>query len=866
MKIRTISHFRILEQIGSGGMGVVYKALDLRLERTVAVKLLPPGLADDEERRKLLQHEAQLAAQLDHPHICGIYEMDRTEDGGLFVAMPYYPGESLAARLTRGELSVEEALVLGIQVAEALAAAHDHGIIHRDVKPSNILLAAGGGAKLLDFGLAVGGFADPTTPAGIGPGTLRYMSPEQVRGVKVDRRTDLWSLGATLYEAVSGRPCFAAARPAETLEQILNLEPPPLRTLRPDVAPALSAMVERCLAKDREARYPGAGELLADLRGARDAGHAPTRLGQAVEPPRAPTEAAPPSLPAAEATPEGRSRRHLYAALAAVVLVAAALLLLRPWTPAVESDDGDSLVVLPFANLTGDPALDYLGEGLASGLVNRLSEVEGLQLIGRSMAASYRDHSPAEAGRLLGASRLLEGNVQIDDQVLRVAAHLTDARDGTVLWTETFEGTPDGIFGLQYRLAEGVTDALKLPLSGAERNRLRHSPTPSQRAYRSYLQGRHTLDSSPEDDAAMLAERQLRNAIQLDPRFALAHAALSEALWRRFRLEGEPELAEQSHREAQQAREIDPALPEARVALARAERAAGRTEDSIAGIQAVLADHPHPAEALRELAISYQTMGDMDAAERCFRDAVNLEPDDWMGWNALGSFLVHAANYRGAETAYRKAAQLAPPSVTWPQQNETAMLLYRGEYQAAVEAFEQIRGTAADPVLLSNMATAFFFLGRLQRAEELYRRAVALEPDDPELHRNLGDLYQRQGRRSEAVASYRRALSLVETALDAEHHAADLPLDRAVLEAKVGACDRALESGEALWATMPHTAETSHALAQAWALCGDSEAALDALAQAVDAGYPSNVIAQEDEFHSLADLPRFRALTSGPRE
>jgi Flp pilus assembly protein TadD len=276
----------------------------------------------------------------------------------------------------------------------------------------------------------------------------------------------------------------------------------------------------------------------------------------------------------------------------------------------------------------------------------------------------------------------------------------------------------------------------------------------------------------------------------------------------------------------------------------------------------VLADHPHPAEALRELAVSYQIIGDVEEAERCLRSAVGLQPDDWSGWNALGSFLVRVGDYAAARIAYRNAAQLSPPSVTWPQQNEAAVMLYQGEFQEAVNTFERIGGAVADPVLASNLATAYFFLGNLNRAEELYRRAVALDPDNATLHRNLGDLQLRQDRRAEAVASYRRALALVERAARAEHHPAGLPLERAVLEAKVGDCDRALPAAETLWEAMPRSAQVSHDLAQVWALCGERESALEALELAVEAGLAGELIRQEDEFRSLRDLPRFRALTA----
>lgn len=873
MQPDTISHYRLLEKIGSGGMGEVYKAQDLRLRRVVALKLLPPAWAADEERKSLLLREARLAAQLDHPHICGIFEVDEAEDGRVFLAIPYYAGESLTRRLVRGEMPVEPWLVLGIQIGEALAAAHRHGIIHRDVKPSNILLTAGGDAKLLDFGLAVSGAVDPGTARNLGPGTLRYMSPEQVRGSAVDHRTDLWSLGATLYEALAGYPCFSGADSAATVEQIVGRQPPPLRDANPHLSPALVAVVERCLSKDPDARYQDAGGLVQELRGLREAltadtvmeggvhptatdgGDAPAAAGDAdTDPPTGGTTSGP-----APRLLRGRWLRGGVATVAALLL-AAALAHFQPWSLVADTDSGPSLMILPLANLTGDPELDYVGDGISSGLVGRLGQVHGLRLVGSAVSAGYRDLERAEAGRLAGAERLLDGSVLESGGVLRVETRLTDTRDGTILWADTFEGTPEGIFGLQQRIAAALADAMELPLSRADRARLGRQPTGSQHAYRLYLKARRALDASPDIAAAAVAERELRDALRLDPEFALAHVALSEALWRRFHQEGGAELARQAAAAARRARAIDPDLPEARVALARALRATGRAQQSIESIAAVLADHPRPAEALRELGISYRAAGDQEEAESCFRQAVRLEPDDWMGWNALGSFLVGSGELAEAAEAYRRADRLAPPSVSWPRQNLASVLILQSKYAAAAEAFEAIAATTSDPVLFSNMATAHFFLGDVERAGELYRRAVSLDPDNPTLHRNLGDLLLRSGDRQGALAAHLRALVLVEEALEGGYHDPQLVVERAVLAAKLGVCDDATHGLDELWATLPLDAKTAHGFAQAWALCGETEAALDALERAVEAGWSADMLADENEFRHLAGEARFRAL------
>ncbi len=865
---RTISHYRILERIGAGGMGAVFKAQDLRLDRTVALKFLAPGLTEDPERKRRFLLEAKAAAQLDHPHICPVYEVDETDDGELFIAMAYYPGESLAARIARGVLGVDEAVLLALQVSEALAEAHRHGIVHRDVKPANILLAGDAGAKLVDFGVALWAGSDRITPGGKVAGTLRYMSPEQVRGDEVDARTDLWSLGAVVYECLSGRPAFSGSGESGTLEAILTAAPPALTDLRPQVPVDLVDVVASCLAKDRERRVPSAERLVADLRSVHRSFAAPTELERPTAGLSTPRDGARRPAPSPPADPPRAVRRRWIAAAAvvlAVVVAGAAFFAGGRGGGAGAAGEGPAtLAVLPFTNLTGDGGLDYLCDGIATGLITKLSRIRGLRMISRSETWAYRDKGAEEIGRLVGAGTLLEGQVQREGDTLRVTVNLIDQHDASILWAESFEGNPDGLFGLEYRIASGLARVLAVRLSRGERERLGRDPTASSRAYDLYLRGRRALDERPGVEAAATAASHLREAVRLDPGFALAHVALSEALWR-LAVERRPGAADAAEREARRALELDPDLPTARVALARALRLSGDADASIAGLQAVLADHPHPAEAERELAIGYENVGDPAQAEACLRAAVGMEPDDWSNWNALGGYLVRAGRYPAARTAYEQAARLAAPGNSWPQENLAAVRLLEGDFTAAVAAFEQLGTASADPVLASNMGTAYFFLGRLDRAEELYRRAVQLDPRNPDLHRNLADLYLRRGDDAAARASYRRALALVETSLATHPHQPRLQVDRAVLAAKVGDCAAATRGLSELWQEVSHTAVMAHDFAQAWALCGRRDAALDTLALAVDAGFSPQLIAEEDEFRSLASDARFRELTAGPR-
>ncbi|HEX6202910.1 MAG TPA: protein kinase, partial [Thermoanaerobaculia bacterium] len=779
MATRELSHYRILEHLGEGSMGTVYKAEDLRLQRLVALKLLPRRIAADAERRRLFLAEARAVARLDHPHICGIHDLEESGDGEVFLVMPYYPGETLARRIARGRLELTDAIVFAIQLAEALGAAHRSGVVHRDVKPGNVLVGVDGQLRLVDFGLTAWAPEEAGGRDGRTAGTLLYMSPEQVRGGELDGRSDLWSLGVVLFEMLAGRPPFTGAGAGDVLRAIVDGEPLRLEKLRPQVPPELVEIVDRCLAKDRERRYPAAEPLLEDLRRLRDELAAPTLLGI-------------PSLPAEPSresrrprSPRQHRRRGSWAAAAAAVLLAGAatgwLLHARSAAAAI----ADSVAILPFANLTGDPSTVYLSDGLAAGLLNELSSLDDLHLVGRSESWRYRGRPPSEVGRLLGVASVVEGQVQQDGRLLRVAVSLTDTRSGRVRWAATFEGDRDGIFGLQHRIAEHLADMLELPPAASDRRSL---VARFPQAHDAYLRGCRALDESADVAGAEIAAVHLRQALRLDPGFAPAHAALSEALCRISSRRSLAATAAEAEREARRAVALDPDLPSAQVALARALRTRGDTAESIAALRKALDRHPRPADAHRELGASYEHAGDVAQARNSYRTATALAPDEWRNWNALGSFLVRTGRYEDARQAYSRAVRLAPPDLSWPRENLAMVELFEGRFAEAAAAYGRLGTATADPVVASNMGTAYFFLGQLEAAERLYRRAVELDPQDPDVLRNLADLEQRRGRKAEARATYRRALALIEEALARGGGPAHLPVARAVLAAKTGDC------------------------------------------------------------------------------
>jgi serine/threonine-protein kinase len=477
-----VAHYEVIERIG-GGMGMVYKARDLKLGRAVALKCLPPALAADEAARRRLYAEARAASALDHPNIGTVYEIGEAEPGGLFIALAWYEGETLKDRLRSGPLPIGEALAVARQIAAALAAAHTAGIVHRDVKPSNIIRTGQGTAKLLDFGIAKVAGADPTRE-GSTPGTLAYMSPEQTRGDAVDARTDVWSLGVVLYEMLAGRRPFRGESDSTLIHAIRHDEPEPVERQHPEIPHALAGIVARCLAKDPAQRYARAEDLGAELDALDGASTRRQQRG-------------------ADATGvlARALRRPLLAGivLAAIALTTIAVSMARREAasgavPATAADR-PKLAVLPFENGSGRAEDQYFTDGLHDEIRTRLSGVATLGVSSRTSVLQYRSspRNVREIGRELGVDAVLEGAVQRAEGDVRVFVQLIDARNDSQIWSATYDRALDAasLFAIQREIAESVAEAMRAELTDAERARVARVPTTNLEAYRHYLIGRH---------------------------------------------------------------------------------------------------------------------------------------------------------------------------------------------------------------------------------------------------------------------------------------------------------------------------------------------------------------------------------------
>ncbi|HSH00034.1 MAG TPA: protein kinase [candidate division Zixibacteria bacterium] len=603
----TVSHYRIVEKIGAGGMGEVYLAEDTRLKRRVALKFLPTQLAEDPEVRTRFLREAQAAAGLDHPNIVTVHEVGEHRTRPYF-AMQYVNGRTLHHYAYKEPLAVTEVLSIVAQIADGLAKAHGIGVVHRDIKSVNIILDEERRPKILDFGLVAVSGGQTLTKVGSTLGTISYMSPEQAQGLKVDHRSDIFSLGVVLYELLTGQSPFQQEHDAATLYTILNVEPAPLTEHKPELSDALQGIVSRCLAKDIKARYQSAADLAQDLRAERT-----TKISGASQP----------TIPAADAQP--------------------------------------SLAVLPLANMSADPENEFFADGLTEELLNVLAKNPELKVTGRTSSFAFKGKQEdlREIGRKLGVRTLLEGSVRKAGNRVRITAQLVSASDGFHLWSETYDRVLEDIFAVQDEIAQSVANALHVTLVGGQSGR---QPQNAQ-SYALTLQAKtHTRRMTIED--AKEAERLYRQALDIDPNNAQAWAGLATS-YLFYGAFGGTRSTQESYRTSKKyvlkALELDDQLTDAYYALGWIRAAFEyHFDEAKTTIEKAVALAPNNSVMVGALGLLTGLLGEFDRSIALLKRAVELDPLNHEAHMNLGRILLWSGQTSEARSASLKAIELSP--------------------------------------------------------------------------------------------------------------------------------------------------------------------------------------------------------------
>jgi serine/threonine protein kinase/tetratricopeptide (TPR) repeat protein len=704
----TVGRYVIVRPIGRGGMGVIYLASDPRLNRSVALKMLSPHLSVDSTARRRFEEEARAASLLDHPHIATVYEVGETDTGQLFIAMAYYEGETLRDRIRRGELAVTEVVSLATQVAGGLAAAHAAGLVHRDIKPGNVIVTRQGVAKIVDFGIARIASAEVTHGTATA-GTVAYMSPEQTRGAPPDPRVDVWSLGVVVYEMLTGVRPFRGDSHEVVIFAVRNDEPTPIEELRAEGVPAqLIRIVQRCLNKNPDERYRDAAEVAADLQRLSDPGF--------VDSPRAVDK-----QPMVKHS-RWRSPRYVLTAIATFAVVSAGTVWFRNNQVADHRmvSVPRSIAVLPFDNQSSSSEPDHFSVGLADELITALGAIPGLKVAART--STFALHSAgmevsAIANRL-GVATMLEGSVRRDSARLRVSARLVQARDNTVLWSHVYDVPARDVFTVQAQIARSIADALNVRLSSSAVDSLfARAPTASAEAHDLYLRGRY-LRTRPTRERFEQAVAYFRGAIEHDPNFANAYAGLAETY---VNLGNFGYITTVESVEA------------ANIAAARA-----------------LMLNPRLAEAYTSHGYVLTARGSFGPAESAFRRALDLNPNSALGHHYYSLLLAILDRTDEALEQNRRAREIDPlftPAVA----NYGIILCQRGELPAA--NVELRKALALEPnysLTLHSLGMVLAAEGSYPEATQLLERAAKASPNFPGVLAALAHVYARTGRRGAA--------------------------------------------------------------------------------------------------------------------
>ena len=854
------ARYEILALLGEGGMGAVYKAKDLEVERVVALKLIRPEMASNPAILARFKQELMTAHQVTHKNVIRIYDLSEA-DGVKFITMEYVEGEDLRQLLrAHGKYSPDEAVDIVRQVCLALDAAHTAGIIHRDLKPQNVMRDKSGRILVMDFGLARSMESEGMTQTGALLGTIEYMSPEQAMGKTLDQRSDLFAVGLIFYELLSGKMPFKAETAMASLLMRNQERAVPVGEIDATVPAGLSDIVSRCLERDLERRYPNAAEIIADL----DAwqGKRPVMASIIMQAPKPPSK-----IP------------WKWVAPGAAVVLAAGVFLAIPRTremifrtgavvgPSSVSvpglpplSQGKYVAVVPFKVLGDASKIGYISEGLGDALSTKLFQLKDVHVASSDAARKLDANATTlQIAKKLGANMVVQGTVQGDPNELRITVKLENVAENKLVWNEEFSASSADVLALEDRISGKLVTALGANASDLSAADAVAHPTDNSDAYDLYLRGKNAMRGQFDAKNFQAAIDYFNQSLKKDPNFALAYTGLADASLRMYSVRKDPSWSDNALKAARRAAELNDKLPEAHMTLGTVYRATGQSSLAIAELKRGQELAPNSDEAYRRLGSAYVAVGQKELAIEALAKAVEINPYFWGNSNALGQAYLSFGDYDHALKAFQKVVELEPQN---PNGYTNVGVAYSslGRYDDSIGAFKKSLELKPDPQTYSDLATAYFLTKRYSEAVPVYQKALEMNPSDQALMGNLADGYRAAGQQDQANETYKKAIALANKDLQVDSRNSSLLGQMALYYAKSGDFAKGRELLQRAKNISPKDFTLYYQSATLEAIANRPAEAVAELKAALQKGQPASDVEADPEFTNLRNRPDYQAL------
>jgi serine/threonine-protein kinase len=860
---QTIKHYKIIEKLGEGGMGVVYKAEDLMLKRIVALKFLPPHITASETELTRFKQEAQAAAALSHPNITQIHAIEETDDS-MFIVMEYLEGKELKEivemrnenphQQTSVVLPLEDVINYSAQIAEGLKAAHKKGITHRDIKSSNIMITQEGTAKILDFGLAKMGWGINLTKAGTTLGTISYMSPEQVLGNEADGKSDIWAFGVVLYEMISGHLPFTGAYEQSIAYSIVNDEPAPLSEITgcPDY---LEKIAVKCLQKDLTNRYQNFSDILSDLKNKSTAEVESSEL---------------------ETKKQFRTlllinfkKRKNLLIVSGIIIVFIIVLLFTIGRPFLESKTASKnvfqephLAVLPISDIGGSASNQAFCNGLTEILTSKLTQLQqfhnSLWVIPVSEILKNNIKSPGEANKFFGVNLTVTGSLLQLNNIFRLTLNLIDAKNLRQLDSFVIDVNEKNLIILQDKSVITLLKMINLQLNPKLSGMLETGETNIPEAYEYYIQGRGYLQKKSSLNEVESAINAFMVAIDKDSLYAIAHAGLAQAYWEKYQLVKKNELAEKAVKEAEYAYKLNSKAAYINVVLGNIHDGTGKYDKAVSDFNRALVIDPVNYEAYQGLAKAYEDQGLLKDAESTYKRAISMQPSNWIGYHNLGIYYSNHSQYADAISQFKKEIEINPQNYLGFNALG-AMYYYTDKLKDASDMFEKSFNIKKSYYIASNLGTIYYIQGKYAEAARNYEKAVEMNDNDYIIWGNLGAAYYwAPGERDKAKAAFLHAIKLGELAKKVNPNDQLLITMLAGYYSMVGSKQKALEDVSKSLKMAPNDAETMYRAGTTYEQLGDRKKAIEWIINSIKSGYSRSDIESQPELKKLIADERYK--------